>query len=189
MRRLWNRREEEHSADWPEPQPEFLTPLAARVRAAEGQSGTGRIRLAFAGVLALALLVAASAFGGVGYAARQAEQAVEAVTGPFSSDSSQGTVGQSAYVSNNDGYGGKDKCKNLKKKFKKLIKKHVRQWRALIADQRHERVTFPGPRGQNPAWHRLLAEQRAERLALKRKQRAERRELQKTIKKCKKGRR
>jgi len=189
MRRLWNRRrDDDHAADWPEPRPEFLTPLAARVRAAEGQTATGRVRLAFAGVVALALLVAVSAFGGVGYAARQAEQAVEAVTGPLSPDASQGTVGQSAYDSNNAGYKG-NKCKDLQKKFKQLKKKHVREWRALIADQRHERKSFPGPRGNNPAWHRLLAEQRAERRALKRKQRAERRELQKAIKKCKKGRR
>ncbi|MFL6028881.1 MAG: hypothetical protein ACJ74D_02485 [Gaiellaceae bacterium] len=191
MRRLWNRRrDDEHAADWPEPRPEFLTPLADRVRATPGQTATRRVQLALAGVLALALLVAVSAFGGVGYAARQAEQAVEAVSGPFSADSPQGTVGGSADVADNAGYGGKDKCKVLKKKFKQLKKKHVREWRALIADQRHERKSFPGrPRGNNPAWHRLLAEQRAERRALKRKQRAERRELQKAIKKCKKGRR
>jgi hypothetical protein len=192
MRRLWNRRRDEtHAADWSEPRPEFLTLLADRVRATAGQRQrrAGRVQLAFAGVLALALLVAVSAFGGVGYAARQAGQAVEAVTGPFSSDSSQGTVGGSAYVGNNDGYDGKDKCKVLKKKLKQLKRKHLRQWRALLAAQKRERVNFPGRRGNNPAWQRLLAEQRAERRALKRKQRAERRELQKRIKKCQKGRR
>jgi hypothetical protein len=190
MRRLWiRRREEEHAADWPEPRPEFLTLLADRVRSTAGQPRIGSVKVAFAGVLALALLVAVSAVGGVGYAARQAEQAVEAVTGPFSSDSSQGTVGGSAYVADNDGYDGKDKCKDLKNKLKKLKRKHLRQWHALLAAQKRERANFPGRRGNNPAWQRLLAEQRAERRALKRKQRAQRSELQKAIKKCKKGRR
>ena len=191
MRRLWNlRRNEENAADWPEPRPEFLTPLAARVRAAAGETGIGRVRLAFAGVLALALLVAASALGGVGYAARQAEQAVEAVTGPLSgpssSDSSQSSVSPGVYDSDNAGYAGK--CKNLKQKLKRLNRKHLRQWRALLADQRRERANFRGRRG-SPAWHRLLASQQRERQALKRKQRAERRKLQQAIKKCEKGRR
>jgi hypothetical protein len=190
MRRLWNRRsDEEHVADWPEPRPEFLTMLGDRVRATAGQTGPGRVQLAFAGVLALALLVAVSAFGGVGYAARQAGQAVDAVAGPFSSDSSQVTVGGSGDVTDNAGYGGKDKCKQLKNKLKKLKRKHLRQWHALLAAQKRERANFPGPRGHNPAWHRLLAEQQAERRALKRKQLAQRKELQKAIKKCQKGRR
>jgi hypothetical protein len=190
MRRLWNRRGEgDHSGDWPEPRPEFLEAVADRVRSA-GHHGTGRVRLAFAGVLALALLVGLSAFGGVGYAARQAEKAAKAAAAPFTSDAATSTAGpqhKKPPKDDDDDDGYDDKCKDLKDKLHKLKRKHHREWRALLAEQWRERKNFDGKRGSR-AWHRLLKDQWREREALKREQRAERRELEKAIKKCKKDR-
>jgi hypothetical protein len=199
MKRLWNRRRDEgHGPDLLEPRPEFVTQLADRVRQARRHRGAARLRVAFAGVLALALLVGLSAFGGVGYAAQQAENAVKAVSGPFSSDSSKGTAAGSGPAhkkprhddddddDDDDGYD--DKCKDLKDDLKQLKRQHIREWKALLIEQWRERKNFSGRRG-SPAWHRLLRDQWREREALKREQRAERRELQKKIKKCKKDRR
>jgi hypothetical protein len=194
MRRFWNRqRERPSAADWPEPRPEFLAAQADRVRAARGHRERGRVQLALAGVFALALLVAVSAFGGVGYAARKAENAVSAVSGPFSSDSSKGTAGQSGFThrkpkhdDDDDGYD--DKCKDLKNKLKQLHRTHLREWHALLAQQWRERKNFSGRKGGS-AWHQLLNRQWRERRALKREQLAERNELKKAIKKCKKDRR
>lgn len=191
MRRFWNRQHERPSAaDWPEPRPEFLASTANRVRAAQEHRERGRVQLALAGVLALALLVALSAFGGVGYAARQAENAVSAVSGPFSADSTDGTaagtgVSHKKPPKDDDGYD--DKCKDLKEKLKQLHRTHLREWHALLAQQWRERKNFTGRRGGS-AWHALLKRQWRERRALKREQLAERTELKNAIKKCKKDR-
>ncbi|MFL5946506.1 MAG: hypothetical protein ACJ74C_13875 [Gaiellaceae bacterium] len=193
MKRFWSRQPDRPSAaDWPEPRPEFLASVADHVRSARGHRERGNVRFALAGVVALAALVAVSAFGGVGYAARKAENAVSAVSGPLSSDSSKGTVGQSGFAHrkpkhDDDDNGYDDKCKDLKKQLKELKRAHIREWHALLAQQRLERKNFSGRKG-SPAWHALLKKQWSERRALKREQHAERKELKAQIKKCKKDR-
>ena len=193
MKRFWSRKPDRPSAaDWPEPRPEFLSSVAERVGAARGHRERGRVQLALAGVLALVLLVALSAFGGVGYAARQAGNAASAVAGPFSSGSAGGTAAASGPThkkppkgDDDDGYN--DNCKDLKKRLKELHRTHLREWHALIAQQRQERKNFSGRKGSS-AWHALLKRQWRERRALKREQLAERDELKQAIKKCKKDR-
>lgn len=82
----WRRKERgvEHElrAARPEPKPEFLSALSEQVRAESRRSRFGaRPRLALAGVLTAGLLAAVGAFGGFGYAATAAQQAVDAVSG------------------------------------------------------------------------------------------------------------
>jgi hypothetical protein len=82
----WRRKERgvEHElrAARPEPKPEFLSALSEQIRAESRRSRFGaRPRLALAGVLTAGMLAAVGAFGGFGYAATAAKNAVDAVSG------------------------------------------------------------------------------------------------------------
>jgi hypothetical protein len=68
-------------AERPQPRPEFLTSVADRVRSADRQRSRARgFRLAFAGGLSAAMLVALAAVGGLSYAASSVTGAVQAVS-------------------------------------------------------------------------------------------------------------
>jgi hypothetical protein len=87
----WRRKdrgvEHELRAARPEPKPEFLSALSEQVRAESKRSRfVGRPRLALAGVLTAGLLAAVGAFGGFGYAATAAQNAVDAVSGILVAD-------------------------------------------------------------------------------------------------------
>ncbi len=88
--RYWRRRHEgldleaELRAGRPEPAPEFITRLEARVRN-DGRSRVGSLRVAFVGALTAVMLLALASVGGVGYAssaARDAAVSVKRVVAP-----------------------------------------------------------------------------------------------------------
>jgi hypothetical protein len=78
--RYWRRRHEafdlesELRAGRPEPTPEFISRLEARVRD-DGRSRVGSLRVAFVGALTAVMLLALASVGGVGYAASAAKGA------------------------------------------------------------------------------------------------------------------
>jgi hypothetical protein len=67
----------------PEPRPEFLQAVASRVDASRERTSL-KLRVAFAAVLSLVLLVAVASVGGVGYAASGAQRAAQSVGNVFS---------------------------------------------------------------------------------------------------------
>jgi hypothetical protein len=88
--RYWRRRHEgfdlesELRAGRPEPAPELISRLEARVRH-DGRSRVGSLRVAFVGALTGVMLLALASVGGVGYAssaARDASGSVKRVLGP-----------------------------------------------------------------------------------------------------------
>ncbi len=88
--RYWRKRHEaldldaELRANRPEPAPEFISRLEARVRD-DGRSRVGSLRVAFVGALTAVMLVAVASVGGVGYAssaARDAAVSVKRVVAP-----------------------------------------------------------------------------------------------------------
>jgi hypothetical protein len=88
--RYWRRRHEafdlesELRAGRPEPAPELVSRLEARVRH-DGRSRVGSLRVAFVGALTGVMLLALASVGGVGYAssaARDASGTVKRVLGP-----------------------------------------------------------------------------------------------------------
>jgi hypothetical protein len=79
--RSWRRNREsgleaELRANRPEPSPELVHKLEARVRSNRG-ARAGSFRVAFAGALAVGVLTALASVGGLGYAATGTTQAVE----------------------------------------------------------------------------------------------------------------
>lgn len=82
--RYWRRRHEgldleaELRAGRPEPAPEFITRLEARVRN-DGRSRVGSLRVAFVGALTAVMLLALASVGGVGYASSAAHDAAVSV--------------------------------------------------------------------------------------------------------------
>jgi hypothetical protein len=78
--RYWRKRHEafdldaELRAGRPEPAPEFISRLEARVRH-DGRSRVGSLRVAFVGALTAVMLLALAAVGGVGYASSAASDA------------------------------------------------------------------------------------------------------------------
>lgn len=82
--RYWRRRQEgfdleaELRAGRPEPAPEFVNRLEARVRN-HGRSGVGSLRVAFVGALTAVMLLALASVGGVGYASSAAGDAAVSV--------------------------------------------------------------------------------------------------------------
>jgi hypothetical protein len=82
--RYWRRRHEgldleaELRAGRPEPAPEFITRLEARVRN-DGRSRVGSLRVAFVGALTAVMLIALASVGGVGYASSAARDAAVSV--------------------------------------------------------------------------------------------------------------
>ena len=88
--RYWRKRDEafdlegELRAGRPEPSPELISRLEARVRH-HGRSGVGSLRVAFVGALTAVMLLALASVGGVGYAssaARDAAVSVKRVVAP-----------------------------------------------------------------------------------------------------------
>ncbi len=88
--RYWRKRHEaldleaELRATRPEPAPELISRLAARVRH-NGRSRVGSLRVAFVGALTAVMLLALASVGGVGYAssaARDAAVSVKRVVAP-----------------------------------------------------------------------------------------------------------
>src|ERR671922_1800366 len=83
--RYWRRRHEaldletELRARRPEPSPELVSRLEARV-SNDGRSRVGSLRVAFVGALTAVILIALAPVGGVGYASSAARDA--AVRGP-----------------------------------------------------------------------------------------------------------
>ncbi|MDP9491847.1 MAG: hypothetical protein M3P42_06550 [Actinomycetota bacterium] len=82
--RYWRKRHEgldleaELRAGRPEPAPEFITRLEARVRN-DGRSRVGSLRVAFVGALTAVMLLALASVGGVGYASSAARDAAVSV--------------------------------------------------------------------------------------------------------------
>lgn len=82
--RYWRRRHEaldleaELRAGRPEPTPEFITRLEARVRN-DGRTRVGSLRVAFVGALTAVMLLALASVGGVGYASSAAHDAAVSV--------------------------------------------------------------------------------------------------------------
>jgi hypothetical protein len=79
--RSWRRNpnsglEAELRANRPEPSPELVHKLEARVRS-HREARAGSFRVAFAGALAVAVLTALASVGGLGYAATSTGQAVQ----------------------------------------------------------------------------------------------------------------
>ena len=78
--RYWRRRHEafdlesELRAGRPEPTPEFISRLEARVKD-DGRSRVGSLRVAFVGALTAVMLLALASVGGAGYAASAARDA------------------------------------------------------------------------------------------------------------------
>jgi len=88
--RYWRKRHEaldleaELRATRPEPAPELISRLEARVRH-DGRSRVGSLRVAFVGALTAVMLLALASVGGVGYAssaARDAAVSVKRVVAP-----------------------------------------------------------------------------------------------------------
>jgi hypothetical protein len=82
--RYWRRRQEpfdleaELKGSRPQPSPEFVHQLEARVRAGDRRRA-GSLRLAFVGALTAVMLLAVSAVGGAGYASSAARDAAVSV--------------------------------------------------------------------------------------------------------------
>lgn len=82
--RYWRKRHEgldleaELRAGRPEPAPEFINRLEARVRN-DGRSRVGSLRVAFVGALTAVMLLALASVGGVGYASSAAKDAAVSV--------------------------------------------------------------------------------------------------------------
>jgi|SRR5215210_7434354 len=82
--RYWRRRHEgfdleaELRAGRPEPAPELMNRLEARVRH-DGRSRVGSLRVAFVGALTAVMLLALASVGGVGYASSAAQDAAVSV--------------------------------------------------------------------------------------------------------------
>ena len=88
--RYWRKRHEgidleaELRAGRPEPAPEYISRLEARVRH-DGRTRAGSLRVAFVGALTAVMLIALASVGGVGYAssaARDAAVSVKRVVAP-----------------------------------------------------------------------------------------------------------
>jgi hypothetical protein len=82
--RYWRKRHEafdldaELRASRPEPAPEFISRLEARVRD-DGRSRVGSLHVAFVGALTAVMLLALASVGGVGYASSAASDAAVTV--------------------------------------------------------------------------------------------------------------
>ena len=83
--RYWRRRQEpfdleaELRGSRPEPSPDFVHQLEARVRSSGRTRAGSSVRVAFVGALTAVMLIALASVGGVGYASSAAEDAVVSV--------------------------------------------------------------------------------------------------------------
>ena len=115
--RYWRRRHEpfdleaELRAGRPEPSPDFVHQLEARVRN-DGRTRVGSLRVAFVGALTAFLLVALASVVGVGYASSAAEDAVVSVKRVVTPRDVVQVLKKSAAI---DQYGPKKKQKKVKK--------------------------------------------------------------------------
>jgi hypothetical protein len=121
--RYWRRRQEpfdleaELRTHRPEPSPDFVHRLEARVRDS-GRTRAGSLRVAFVGALTALMLLAVAAVGGVGYASSAAEDAVVSVKRVVTPGDVVRVLKRSASI---DQYGPK-KPKKKAKKVKKAKK-------------------------------------------------------------------
>jgi len=83
-------------AERPEPRPEFLASVADRVRSDRRRARSGGFRLAFAGGLTAALLVALASVGGLSYAATSSTHVLAAVKNVVVPKQKASTVGESS---------------------------------------------------------------------------------------------
>lgn len=116
--RYWRRRHEpfdleaELRTSRPEPSPEFVRQLDARVRN-DGRTRAGSLRVAFVGALTAVMLLAVASVGGVGYASSAATDAAVSVKRVVSpTDRIVRVLTRSAAI---DQYGPKKKAKKAKK--------------------------------------------------------------------------
>ena len=116
--RYWRRRHEpfdleaELRSSRPEPSPEFMRKLEARVRK-DGRTRAGSLRVAFVGALTAVMLLAVASVGGVGYASSAATDAAVSVKRVVSpTDRVVRVLTRSAAI---DQYGPKKKAKKAKK--------------------------------------------------------------------------
>ena len=116
--RYWRRRHEpfdleaELRTSRPEPSPDFVRQLEARVRQ-DGRTRAGSLRVAFVGALTAVMLLAVASVGGVGYASSAASDAVVSVKRVVSpTDRVVRVLTRSAAI---DQYGPKAKPKKAKK--------------------------------------------------------------------------
>jgi hypothetical protein len=116
--RYWRRRHEpfdleaELRTSRPEPSPEFVRRLDARVRN-DGRTRAGSLRVAFVGALTAVMLLAVASVGGVGYASSAATDAAVSVKRVVSpTDRIVRVLTRSAAI---DQYGPKKKAKKAKK--------------------------------------------------------------------------
>ena len=117
--RYWRRRHEaldleaELRAGRPEPAPEFISRLEARVRN-DGRSRVGTLRVAFIGAVTAVMLLALASVGGVGYASSAASDAAVSV---------QRVVAPSDVITVLKRSPAQDQYKKPKAKKKKAVKK------------------------------------------------------------------
>ena len=123
--RYWRRRHEpfdleaELRTSRPEPSPEFVRRLEARVRK-DGRTRAGSLRVAFVGALTAVMLLAVASVGGVGYASSAATDAAVSVKRVVSpTDRVVRVLTRSAAI---DQYGPAKKAKKKVKKVKKAKK-------------------------------------------------------------------
>jgi hypothetical protein len=117
--RYWRKRHEaldleaELRTNRPEPAPELISRLEARVRD-HGRSRVGSLRVAFVGALTAVMLLALASVGGVGYASSAAQDAAVSV---------KRVVSPSDVISVIDRSSASDQYKKPKKKKVKAKKK------------------------------------------------------------------
>jgi hypothetical protein len=123
--RYWRRRQEpfdleaELRAGRPEPSPELVHRLEARVRT-HGRTRAGSLRVAFVGALTAVMLMSLASVGGAGYASSAAEDAVVSVKRVVTPKRVVRVLKKSAAI---DQYGPKKKAKKKKAKKVKKAKK------------------------------------------------------------------
>src|SRR4051794_23537073 len=83
-------------AERPEPRPEFLASVADQVRSDRQRARSGGLRLAFAGGLTAALLVALASVGGLSYAATSSTHVLAAVKNVVVPKQKASSVGESS---------------------------------------------------------------------------------------------
>ena len=83
MKRFWRQNsfdlERELRSQRPEPRPQFMRMLTARIRPDHRAAGTSRVRVAVAGILTVVMLVSLASVGGISYAASGVRDVVTSV--------------------------------------------------------------------------------------------------------------
>jgi hypothetical protein len=132
--RYWRRRHEgfdleaELRAGRPEPAPELISRLEARVRN-DGRSRVGSLRVAFVGALTAVMLLALASVGGVGYASSAARDAAVSVKRVVAPKDVITVLKRSPAI---DQYNRPKKAKKTRKAKKKAQKKSGRGARGRV---------------------------------------------------------